>query len=196
MDRRACSSPSRAPRRSSPARWDEGSCCRAEVAVDDRVGSLRGQRGRRGRRAARQAPAGRGLRRLPLLRPPAQLALHEAGRATELGQADVGGVDVWRSARTSTSASPILRRSVRRFRVTGRKRVAADVADDALHHVERRAERTVGVAEVKRARDRHGRSRPSAVMTRYSRPMSCAVGRMWPSGGRRRITSPASQATR
>jgi len=54
------------------------------------------------------------------------------------------------------------RRSDRRpllatVRIASRQRVAPDVADDPLHHVEAHAERAVGSAEVQDARHRHGR---------------------------------------
>ena len=55
------------------------------VAVDDRARSLLGQGG--DEVVAQRVERGQvgGLRRLPLLGPPAQLSLHESGRATELG---------------------------------------------------------------------------------------------------------------
>ena len=46
---------------------------------------------------------------------------------------------------------------LRCLRVSGRKGVAADVTDDALHQVKRRAQRAVGVTEVKGPRHRHRR---------------------------------------
>ena len=63
------------------------------VAVDHGVRSLLGQGGHE--IVAERVERGQvgGLRRLPLLGPPAQLSLHEARRAAELGQPDLPGVD-------------------------------------------------------------------------------------------------------
>ena len=95
---------------------------------------------------------------LPLLRPAPQLALHVPGRAPELGQPDGRRVERMQLGQhvdeRLADGAPLLRT----LGVAGGQRVAADVPDHALHHVERGAERTVRGADVEGARDRHARS--------------------------------------
>ncbi len=88
------------------------------------------------------------LRALPLLRPAAQLTFHEAGRAPEVGEPDFLRNDCVepreRLDQRATDRLALLRGAA----VAGRKLVAADVAEDPLHHVEARSEHAVGFAEV------------------------------------------------
>ena len=100
---------------------------------------------------------------LPLLAPPAQLPLPQAGRAAETGQAHlvgIHGVQVRQRVHQDVGDGvPLLRR----LRPPGGQRVANDVAVDLLHHVERHADQLAGVLEQDgRHGHRGGRQRAAA----------------------------------
>ena len=124
-----------------------------EVAVHDRVDAL--GRERADQLVTQRVQRGHVLdaRRLRLLRPAPQLARHVARRSAELGQPDrrrVHGVQRGEHVDERFADRVPLRR---RVGVAVGQRVAADVPEHALHHVERRAEL---VAQVQRARHRDG----------------------------------------
>ena len=97
-----------------------------------------------------------GLRGVPLLRPAAQLALDEAGRSAEVLEADGGRVDGVQVGEYVDERCSDRRPRLGTVRVPRRQRVAADVAEHALHHVEVDAQRPVRAAEMQDARHRHG----------------------------------------
>ena len=124
--------------------------------MDDRARALLGQRGDEVVSQRVECRQVGGLRCVPLLHPPPKLSLHEPGRPAELRQPDRAGLDGMkiRQGIDERLAEPAA--ILRCLGVAGGKRIAADVADDALHQVERSAERAFCIAEMERARNRHG----------------------------------------
>ena len=157
----------------------------AVVAVHDR--------GRAGRRAARRAAgararrprAARGSSTAPTARPSAAPAARGSRRGGRTRRArPPRSRRAWIAASTSTSTSET-RRASSGVEAGERGAVAVDDAVDQLHHVEGRVVDREVLAQRERAGHRARRCRASAVITRYSRTMSCAVGSTCPSGGRR-----------
>ena len=127
------------------------------VAVHDRVLTLLGEPS--AQFVAQRVERGQVLhpRRLPLLGPATQLAFHEAGGPAELRQADARRVE---AVQVRENVDEDLADGLPVVAVLGvarRKLIAADMADDALHDVERRPERALGIAEVQHPRNRDGR---------------------------------------
>ena len=91
-----------------------------------------------------------------MLRPAAQLALDEAGRPAEAGEADRFRVDGVEVGQDVDQRGADRRPRLRPVGVARRQGVPADVAEHALHHVEVDAQGAVGAAEVQDARHRHG----------------------------------------
>ena len=164
------------------------------VAVHDRVDALRRQRADAVRRAARRAPAASSTRDASHCcdQRRSWRAMKPAGRPNSASPT-VGRVDgVQRGEHVDerlADRAPVVRRR-RRSRPAARCGRCARARAPSRRTARRARRRGTSVRGT-------GTAVPSsAVSTRYSRPMSCAVGRMCPSGGRRRMTSPASQATR
>ena len=137
-------------------------------------------------RAARRSPAGRGCARRPAACPSgcSCRARKPSGRPKS-AEADGRGVD-------RRAGRPACRRGARDASGCARRRAARAPRPcgtaypvDELHHVERRADHRVVLAQRVRRGHRHRGVAAARVITRYSRLMSCAVASTCPSGGRR-----------
>ena len=195
--RRAWTSPSRGRRGSVSSAADEHVVEPVVAVHDRRRAAERGSSRPSGRVQLVDARAARGCARRPAACPsgaPAGPGSPRGGRSRP-GPPRPGRRRAARPAcPPARSAMPAV--AVRRRARRARRPVRYGDAVDELHHVEGRAEHARGPRRAAGCAGTGTAVRCSALITRYSRAMSCAVARTCPSGGRRTTQRAAPSVTR